>query len=142
MSPLSLSFLGVPEVRSSGRLLSFRDGIFVEALTPKTAAFFLAFLPQFVDPSGSVWLQFATLGLVSVTLNTAVDIAVVLAASRARGFVLGRPTVLRRLRSCAGLATGLSSMARIVSPALIPAFSAAEPGATLSIVGAPAYWSV
>ena len=38
---------------------AFRDGIVVEALNPKTAAFFLAFLPQFVDPAaGAVWLQF------------------------------------------------------------------------------------
>jgi len=89
---------------SVGRTRAFRDGVVVEALNPKTAAFFLAFLPQFVDPSGTVWLQFAALGLVSVTLNTAVDIAVVLAASRARGFVLGRPAFVRRLRTGAGLA--------------------------------------
>jgi threonine/homoserine/homoserine lactone efflux protein len=84
-----------------GRAL--RDGVLVEALNPKTAAFFLAFLPQFVDPSGTVWLQFAVLGLVSVTLNTAVDIAVVLAASQVRRTALGRPTVVRRLRTGAGL---------------------------------------
>src|SRR6478752_5837457 len=73
-----------PDAPSVGNRRAFRDGILVEALNPKTAAFFLAFLPQFVDPSGTVWLQFAALGLISVTLNTAVDVAVVLAASRAR----------------------------------------------------------
>ena len=41
------------------------------ARTPTTAAFFLAFVPQFVDPAaGSVAPQFALLGLVSVALNT------------------------------------------------------------------------
>lgn len=89
---------------SIGNRRAFRDGILVEALNPKTAAFFLAFLPQFVDPSGTVWLQFAALGLISVTLNTAVDVSVVLAASRARSFVLGQPTFVRRLRTGAGLA--------------------------------------
>ena len=80
---------------------AFREGIVVEALNPKTAAFFLAFLPQFADPSaGAVWLQFLGLGLVSVTLNTAVDVA---AAARARSVALGNPTLLRRLRTGAGL---------------------------------------
>jgi threonine/homoserine/homoserine lactone efflux protein len=87
---------------SIGNTRAFRDGVLVEALNPKTAAFFLAFLPQFVDPSGTIWLQFAALGLISVTLNTAVDIAVVFAASRARGFVLDRPILVRRLRTGAG----------------------------------------
>ncbi|HEY4170020.1 MAG TPA: LysE family translocator [Reyranella sp.] len=91
---------GAPSV---GNTQAFRDGVLVEALNPKTAAFFLAFLPQFIDPSGTVWLQFAALGLISVTLNTAVDVAVVLAASRARGFVLGRPAFVRRLRTGAGM---------------------------------------
>jgi threonine/homoserine/homoserine lactone efflux protein len=89
---------------SIGTMRAFRDGIVVEALNPKTAAFFLAFLPQFVDPSaGAVWLQFLGLGLVSVTLNTAVDIAVVVMAAHARSVALGRPTLLRRLRTGAGV---------------------------------------
>ncbi len=89
---------------SVGTARAFRDGIAVEALNPKTAAFFLAFLPQFVDPSaGAAWLQFLALGLVSVTLNTAVDVMVVVAAARARSIALGRPTLLRRLRTGAGL---------------------------------------
>jgi len=89
--------------RSAGK--AFRDGIVVEALNPKTAAFFLAFLPQFVDPAvGAVWLQFLVLGLVSVTLNTAVDIIVVITAARARSLARARPALLRRLRMGAGVA--------------------------------------
>jgi threonine/homoserine/homoserine lactone efflux protein len=84
---------------------AFHEGIVVEALNPKTAAFFLAFLPQFVDPAaGPVWLQFLLLGMVSVVLNTAADIAVVVMASRARSLALARPSLLRRLRQSAGLA--------------------------------------
>jgi threonine/homoserine/homoserine lactone efflux protein len=84
---------------------AFRDGIVVEALNPKTAAFFLAFLPQFVDPTaGPVWLQFLALGLVSVTLNTTVDVIVAVMAARARSMALARPSLLRRLRRGAGIA--------------------------------------
>ena len=84
----------------------------VEALNPKTAAFFLAFLPQFVDPSaGAVWLQFLGLGLVSVTLNTAVDVMVVVAAARARSIALGRPTLLRRLRTAPAWSLPASALA-------------------------------
>jgi len=109
-----LIWLGIKTVREArievptasaavGAGQAFRDGIVVEALNPKTAAFFLAFLPQFVDPASAVWLQFLGLGLVSVILNTAVDVFVVLAASRARAVALGRPTLLRRLRAGSGL---------------------------------------
>lgn len=88
---------------TTGAARAFREGIVVEALNPKTAAFFLAFLPQFVDPSaGPVWLQFLVLGLVSVALNTAVDVVVAVLASRARSIVVGRPAMLRRLRMAAG----------------------------------------
>ena len=84
---------------------AFRDGIVVEALNPKTAAFFLSFLPQFVDPAGGpAWLQFVALGLVSATLNTAVDVVVVLMATRARSLALARSSLLRRLRVGAGVA--------------------------------------
>lgn len=58
------------KVASTGASKAFREGIVVEALNPKTAAFFLAFLPQFVDPStGPVWLQFLLLGLISMRLT-------------------------------------------------------------------------
>jgi threonine/homoserine/homoserine lactone efflux protein len=88
---------------TTGTARAFREGIVVEALNPKTAAFFLAFLPQFVDPAaGPVWLQFLLLGLISVTLNTAVDVVVALLASRARSMAVGRPALLRRLRTAAG----------------------------------------
>jgi threonine/homoserine/homoserine lactone efflux protein len=47
--------------RSLRRL--YLDGAVVNALNPKTALFFLAFLPQFVDPAGGpVWLQTLALG--------------------------------------------------------------------------------
>ena len=88
---------------------AFSEGILVEALNPKTAAFFLAFLPQFVDPAaGPVRLQFLLHGLVSVVLNTAVDVVVALMASRARSMAVARPSLLRRLRQGAGL--GIASL--------------------------------
>jgi threonine/homoserine/homoserine lactone efflux protein len=94
---------------TTGARRAFREGIVVEALNPKTAAFFLAFLPQFVDPAaGPVWLQFLLLGLVSVALNTAVDLVVALMASRARSMAITRPSLLRRLRQGAGL--GIASL--------------------------------
>ncbi|GIX08429.1 LysE family translocator [Elioraea sp.] len=95
---------GLTPRRRSG----FRDGIVVEALNPKTAAFFLAFIPQFVDPAGAVALQFVLLGTISVVLNTAVDALVVLWAARIRDGAARRPRLLRRLRKAsAGAMVGL-----------------------------------
>ena len=97
---------------SAGIARAFRDGAVVEALNPKTAAFFLAFLPQFVDPAGGpAWLQFVALGLVSVTLNTAVDVVVVITATRARSLALARSSLLRRLRVGAGVAMSALGLA-------------------------------
>jgi len=86
----------------TGARRAFREGIVVEALNPKTAAFFLAFIPQFVDPAGAVALQFAVLGLVSVTLNTAADIVVACMAARARTALARRPHTIRRIRQGSG----------------------------------------
>ena len=100
----------------TGARRAFREGIVVEALNPKTAAFFLAFLPQFVDPAaGPVWLQFLLLGLVSVILNTAADVVVVVVASRARSMAVARPSLLRRVRQGAGLALSSLGLALLVA---------------------------
>jgi threonine/homoserine/homoserine lactone efflux protein len=53
-------------VEAIGVCRAFREGIVVEALNPKTAALFLAFVPQFVDPSAKNAVQFIVLGTISV----------------------------------------------------------------------------
>ena len=58
--------------RDLGRL--YRQGIVVNTLNPKTALFFLAFLPQFVDPShGAAWAQILALGLLFAALGFCSD---------------------------------------------------------------------
>ena len=59
----------------SGRA-AFSQGITTEILNPKTALFFLAFLPQFINPDGMLVTQFILLGTISVTLNTLADVVV------------------------------------------------------------------
>jgi len=91
-------------VVTAGTQQVFREGVLVEALNPKTAAFFLAFIPQFVDPAGGyVALQFITLGLISVALNTLADVVVVMMAATARTGLTRRPNLLQRLRQGSGL---------------------------------------
>src|SRR3954453_17659073 len=96
---------GAPAAPPVGVRRAFREGVLVEALNPKTAAFFLAFVPQFLDPAaGHVALQFALLGAVSVALNTLADVAVAIAASRIRAGAAARPKLIRRLREGSGAA--------------------------------------
>jgi len=91
---------------------AFRDGLVVEGLNPKTAAFFLALLPQFVDGArGDVAAPLLLLGAVSVALNTGADLVVVGLAARARAVLTGRPRMMCWLRRGAGAimcALGLS----------------------------------
>jgi threonine/homoserine/homoserine lactone efflux protein len=112
---LYLIWLGIRTFREAGNLppaqtgpvgtkKAFREGVVVEALNPKTAAFFLAFIPQFLEPGvGHPALQFMMLGLISVTLNTVADVIVVVAASAAHRNFVRRPHLVQRLRQGSGL---------------------------------------
>ncbi len=66
---------------------AFIDSVVVEMLNPKTALFFLAFLPQFVDPAAAfpVWLQFLILGVAVNIVFTSADFVVVMVAGLAAG---------------------------------------------------------
>jgi threonine/homoserine/homoserine lactone efflux protein len=88
---------------AAGTQRVFREGVLVEALNPKTAAFFLAFIPQFIDPAGYVAFQFIILGLISVALNTLADVVVVMMAASARASLTRNPNLLQRLRQGSGL---------------------------------------
>jgi threonine/homoserine/homoserine lactone efflux protein len=67
--------------KTGGR--AFVDGVTVEMLNPKTAMFFLAFLPQFTDPAASlpVWAQLMILGSIVNLMFALADVVAVLLAS-------------------------------------------------------------
>jgi threonine/homoserine/homoserine lactone efflux protein len=82
----------------------FWQGIATEVLNPKTAIFFLAFIPQFVNRSSGTFRQFLLLGTISVTLNTCADLLVILLASPIGARLRASATLRRRQRSATGLA--------------------------------------
>ena len=76
---------------------TYRRGVIVNVLNPKTALFFLAFLPQFVDPDASTRGQLALLGLTFVVIALATDLIWALVAGTA-GAVLRRSRMFLRVQ--------------------------------------------
>jgi len=94
----------LPAVTSSPKGSAFRQGILTEALNPKTALFFLSFIPQFIAPErGHIFFQFVTLGILSVSLNTAADLAVVSLAAPLERKLKSSARFRRTQRSACGL---------------------------------------
>ena len=70
----------------------------MNVLNPKTALFFLAFLPQFVDADrGAVWSQVVVLGLVFVALGLLSDSAYAIAGDAAGSLLRRRAKAMRRI---------------------------------------------
>jgi threonine/homoserine/homoserine lactone efflux protein len=69
---------------------AYRQAILVQLLNPKVALFFLAFLPQFVDPArGPVWTQVLVLGAILGTLGLMMDCVYALVSAAAAGKLRG-----------------------------------------------------
>ena len=78
-----------PRSRAIAWRRAFLQGAVVNVLNPKTALFFLAFLPQFVEPARRpVALQVMALGLLFVGMATCTDSSYAVAAGSARRFIL------------------------------------------------------
>lgn len=121
-----LVWLGVQRLRHAGEVDPaarpprshahlFRQGVVVNLLNPKVAMFFLAFLPQFIDPeAGSPGLQIIELGLVFVLIAMISDSAYALLAGAAAERLSGTFTARRRLdRISGGVMIGLGAVAAL-----------------------------
>lgn len=81
----------------------FGDAVIVNALNPKVALFFLAFLPQFVDPhAGAISLQILTLGILFTALGLITDSTYALFASGAASWLRGNVAFARLRTRIAG----------------------------------------
>jgi threonine/homoserine/homoserine lactone efflux protein len=99
---------------------AFRQGVVVNALNPKTALFFLAFLPQFVDPErGAAAPQVLVLGCLFLALAVLSDSTYALVAGTVRGW-------LGRHRRHLGRVSGVSYVSLGVLAALAPESSSSE----------------
>jgi threonine/homoserine/homoserine lactone efflux protein len=79
-----------PAPEKGGLARIFGQGVVTQILNPKVAVFFVAFLPQFLNPARAIAPQVVALGVVYVAIAVSVDVTYVLAASAvARRFLQG-----------------------------------------------------
>jgi len=93
----------LPKATSTSVARAFRRGVLTNVLNPKVALFFLALLPQFIDPASSTKVAaFLALGLTFVATGTAWCLVLALAAARVRGFFAGQPRAFAWLSRASG----------------------------------------
>ena len=105
------------ETRRASRSRLFSEGFVVNLLNPKTAIFFLAFLPQFADPSrGPLAPQIVLLGLIWIVLGMASDGSYALLSSALAGRLRRSARVRRRLDVGSGVVyLGLGAVAALTT---------------------------
>jgi threonine/homoserine/homoserine lactone efflux protein len=95
---------GVQQVQPAPLRRIYTQGILVQILNPKTAIFFFAFLPQFVNPTrGSVTVQFLALGMLFTVMGFLSDSLWALTAGSAAGWFQSNPKCLRHQHQVSGM---------------------------------------
>ena len=85
------------EVSEDSLRVVFRQGVIVNALNPKLAVFFFAFLPQFVQPEvGRVAAQFTILGITLVVIGLITDSVFAVVAGSVSGWLKAKRSALRK----------------------------------------------
>jgi len=91
--------------------VAFRGGVVTNVLNPKVALFFLAFLPQFIDPASARKVEaFLVLGATFITTGVAWCLVIAVGAARFRNLLMRRPdagTLLGRTAGAVFVALGL-----------------------------------
>src|SRR5688572_5137734 len=80
---------------------AFAEGVVVQLANPKAAVFMIAFYPQFVPADGPVFATTAVLGLLQITLETGLYLALAAGVARA-GAWFRRPRIRARLEAVSG----------------------------------------
>ncbi len=81
---------------------AFLQGLVINVLNPKVALFFLAFLPQFIEPGRDATAQILVLGTMFFFVALIIDLAFALAAGALGNWLRRRPAFLRRQHQVTG----------------------------------------
>jgi threonine/homoserine/homoserine lactone efflux protein len=90
-----------PVLPGRGWWTSFGEGLVVQLANPKAAVFMIAFYPQFVPADGPVFVTTALLGLLQITIETALYLGLAAGVARA-GAWFRRPRIRRRIEAVSG----------------------------------------
>jgi RhtB (resistance to homoserine/threonine) family protein len=99
-----LNTTGIKSSPAANYLKIYRDGIFTNILNPKVALFFIAFLPQFIDPAlKNTVLPFLTLGLTFITTGTIWCITIAIFAAAFFAKLKGNKKIAAYINKICGL---------------------------------------
>jgi threonine/homoserine/homoserine lactone efflux protein len=96
---VSITATGTRSLFGVGR--SFREGLLSNVLNPKTALFYMAFLPQFIDPAGSAFGQSIVLAALHFIMAMVWQCGLAVIVARSRGFAM-RPGLNRLMHGLTG----------------------------------------
>lgn len=94
----------VPKIAPEDDRRAFWQSVLVEVLNPKTALFYLAFLPQFTDPAAvlPIWAQLFVLGTIVNAMFSSADVVCVLLAGKIIAVLRGSAQVSRVVKRVGG----------------------------------------